>query len=169
MPALEQSLAAVGLRPAVAEDESFLLSVYASTRADELELTNWTPLQKDAFVRMQFEAQRSSYAMDHPAAKYLVIQCNGANAGRMIIDRTETEILLMDIAVLPEFRRRRIATQLMAELQQEAMQTGKSIQLYVECFNPALQWYERLGFRTRSQGPIYLEMAWQAESRESVA
>jgi hypothetical protein len=31
----------------------------------------------------------------------------------------------------------------------------------VERFNPALQWYERLGFKVISGGQIYLEMVWQ--------
>jgi ribosomal protein S18 acetylase RimI-like enzyme len=32
----------------------------------------------------------------------------------------------------------------------------------VERFNPALRWYERLGFREVNSGPIYLELIYHS-------
>src|SRR5437588_12635383 len=59
----------VSFRPAVKEDEAFLLDVYGSTRLDELALTNWDQTQKDAFVRMQFTAQQRHYSQQSPTAE----------------------------------------------------------------------------------------------------
>jgi ribosomal protein S18 acetylase RimI-like enzyme len=67
----------------------------------------------------------------------------------------------VDIALLPEFRRWGIGSWLMQAIIQEASQGGKTVRLHVERFNPALQWYERLGFSVVSSGPIYLEMVWR--------
>ena len=45
------------LRLATSEDESFLLSVYAGTRTEEMALAAWNAAQQDAFLRMQFNAR----------------------------------------------------------------------------------------------------------------
>ena len=50
------------LQPLRAEDEPFLFELYASTRGDEMALVGWDKPQQEAFLRMQFKAQRSSYA-----------------------------------------------------------------------------------------------------------
>jgi ribosomal protein S18 acetylase RimI-like enzyme len=161
MSASTANLAGVSLRRALPEDESFLFGVYAGTRAEELGLTDWTPAQKDIFLRMQFDAQRRSYAMQYPHAEYWVIQRDGADVGRMITDRSGEQIALMDIAVLPEFRNRKVASLLMADLLAEASRIAKSVLLHVERFNPALQWYQRLGFRVVVESEIYFEMLWE--------
>jgi ribosomal protein S18 acetylase RimI-like enzyme len=168
MCALHSNSAGVNLRHAAPQDEAFLRTVYASTRTEELALTDWSDRQKDAFVRMQFEAQRRSYAADSPNAEYWVIQCDGVDVGRLITNRTDTQISLMDVAVLPEFRNRRIGSRIMAELLEEASQTGKTVRLYVERFNPALQWYQRLGFRTVSENGVYYQMIWSAGEHQTL-
>ncbi len=48
----------ISLRPASPEDEHFLLKLYASTRQEEMALLNWPEGQKEAFLRMQFNAVR---------------------------------------------------------------------------------------------------------------
>lgn len=143
-------------------DEPFLYQTFASTRVDEIALTGWNAEQQEAFLRMQYDAQRRSYRMQLPDAEYSVVRCNGSAAGRLIIDRTAQEIHVVDIALLPEFRKRGIGSSLMTAIMKEAAQNGKTVRLHVERFNPALRWYERLGFGVVNSGPIYLEMVWRA-------
>jgi ribosomal protein S18 acetylase RimI-like enzyme len=156
------SVRTITLDPVLASDEPFLYQTFASTRADEMSLTGWNAEQKETFLRMQYEAQRRSYQMQIPEAKYWVIHCDGSAVGRLIIDRTAEEIHVVDIALLPEFRKRGIGSALMEAIMKEASQAGKTVRLHVERFNPALRWYERLGFGVVSSGPIYLEMVWRA-------
>jgi len=153
---------AITIDPVLACDEPFLYRTFASTRAEEMALTGWNAEQQETFLRMQYEAQRRSYLMQLPEAKYWVIRCNGSAVGRLIIDGTAEEIHVVDIALLPEFRRRGIGSALMEAIIKEASQAGKTVRLHVERFNPALRWYERLGFGVVSSGPIYLEMVWRA-------
>ena len=159
----------VTLLPAKPDDESFLFAVYASTRAEEVALTGWSPSQQEQFLRMQFEAQTRSYRMQFPQAKHWVIRHGEVAAGRMIVDRTvdrtQDEILLIDIALLPEHRNKGIGSVLMGKLIEEARQTCKAIRIHVERFNPALAWYQRLGFTTVNESEIYLEMVWQSSPR----
>jgi ribosomal protein S18 acetylase RimI-like enzyme len=151
----------VCLRCAVPEDEGFLFDVFASTREKELALTGWSSPQKSAFLRMQFSAQRQSYAMTYPNAEHSVIERDGRDVGRMIVLRSDTQITLIDIALLPEHRNRGIGSSLVQALMKEAAQGGQSILLHVERLNPALRWYRRLGFTVASEGAIYIEMIWR--------
>jgi ribosomal protein S18 acetylase RimI-like enzyme len=151
----------VTLDPATSSDQEFFYRTFASTRAAEVALTGWSAEQQEAFLRMQFEAQRRGYLMQTPDAQYWIIRRNGASVGRLIVDRTNEDIHLLDIGLLPEFRGHGIGSTLMASLIQEAMRERKPVRLFVERFNPALQWYERLGFKVISGGQIYLEMVWQ--------
>ena len=150
----------VALTPVDDTHDDFLYRTYASTRTEEMALTGWGPEQQHAFLRMQFEAQKRSYAAQFPDAKYWVIELDGAPVGRLIVDRSAADILLMDIALLPEFRGKGIGSHLMDQLTDEARQTGKAIRLHVERFSPVLRWYERRGFRTVAESAIYLEMLW---------
>jgi ribosomal protein S18 acetylase RimI-like enzyme len=158
----ELSVAGIKLDRVLPSDEPFLYETFASTRADEVALTGWSAGQQEAFLRMQYEAQRSSYRMQIPHAEYWVIRSGETAVGRLIIDWTPEEIHIADIALLPEFRRRGLGSALMQAIMREAARTAKAVGLYVERFNPALHWYERLGFIVVGSGPVYLEMLWRA-------
>lgn len=152
----------ITLHPASPADESFLCAVYASTRTQELESTDWTPELKKQFCRMQFQAQDAHYRQHYPSALFMVIQAGDVPAGRLYVDRWTQEIRIMDITLLPEHRSQGIGTQLLRELQNEAAAAGKPLSIHVETFNPALHLYERLGFKVIEDKGLHLLMAWQA-------
>jgi len=152
------------LQPVRTEDEPFLFELYASTRSDEIALVGWDKPQQEAFLRMQFKAQRSSYAMQFPNADYRIIVHDGRAAGRLIVDRSGDDILLIDVALLPEFRNAGIGSALMRQVMAEAARTRKALKLHVEKMNRARHLYDRLGFSTISDNGIYLEMIWKAEN-----
>lgn len=154
---MEQS---VTLRAARPEDQGFLLEVYASTRAEELALTSWTPQQKEDFVGMQFIAQKQYYEANYPGAEFLVILLRGQPAGRLYIHRSEEEIRIMDIALLPVFRRQGIGTWLLKKMQAEAGAAGKKLGIHVEIFNPAMRLYENLGFAKAEDRGVYSYLVW---------
>lgn len=154
----------ITLRPSRQEDESLLFKVYASTRADEMALVDWTPGQKDAFLHMQFDAQRQYYLEQYQTAEYSIIQCDGIDIGRLIVDRQADGFLLMDIALLPEYRNGGIGKALITDLMAQAAEAGKPLRLHVEIFNPAVHLYERLGFKKIQMAGIYYEMEWQQEA-----
>jgi ribosomal protein S18 acetylase RimI-like enzyme len=163
---LDISGSAMNLQTACAADESFMYATYASTRTEELAVTGWNEEQKENFLRLQFEAQRRSYLVQVPDAEYFVVRCGQVAVGRLIVERTPAEIHIVDIALLPQFRQRGIGSILMRAILNEAKKAGKSVRLFVEQFNPALPWYQQLGFSVVSKGPIYLEMIWCTVSPE---
>jgi ribosomal protein S18 acetylase RimI-like enzyme len=152
----------ISLRDVTAEDAEFLGRVYASTREQELVVTNWSDEQKTQFCRMQFNAQTTDYRANYPHARHSVIERNGAGAGRLYVERAEREIRIIDIALLPEARGAGIGTRLLRELMEEAGAAGKPLTIHVEKFNPALRLYLRLGFRAIEDKGVYLLMEWRA-------
>ncbi|MBI1840906.1 MAG: GNAT family N-acetyltransferase [Verrucomicrobia bacterium] len=151
------SEAAFSLRPAQDADAEALFRVYASTRTEELAKVPWDDGRKDAFLRMQFEAQTRCYRSDYPGAVFDVILVRGAIAGRLSVHRRAQEIRVMDIALLPEHRRRGIGGRILRGILQEAERDAKHVTIHVESFNPAQHLYERLGFqRVGSNGAHHL-------------
>ncbi len=158
----------VTLRPATLDDQTFLLEVYASTRNDELNVVDWDDNQKQAFISMQFNTQRQLYGLRYPQADSSIILLDDQPIGRMLVDRTEDEILLVDIAVLPAYRNAGIGTSLIRKLKGEAAAAEKPVRLHVFQSSPAVRLYERLGFSTVSSDSAYLEMAWVPDDRNQV-
>ena len=134
------------------------MEVYASTRLEELEAFGWDENQKQAFIKMQFLARERS----QPRVDNKIILLNGRPVGRMLVDRTETPMVLRDIALLTEYRNAGIGSRLIQELMTEAASAGKPIRLHVVASSPAVRLYERLGFRSTGDdaGAAYLEMKW---------
>jgi GNAT superfamily N-acetyltransferase len=150
------------LRPITREDESFLFSLYASTRVAELAQTNWGDEQKTIFCRMQFRAQTADYERNYPDASFQIIERDGIAAGRLLVMRSEEGVHVIDISLLPEHRGAGIGTKLLKDLQKEARVAGKKLSIYVERFNPARRLYDRLGFQPVEEKGVYLLMRWSA-------
>jgi ribosomal protein S18 acetylase RimI-like enzyme len=147
------------LRHLCEADEAFSYKVYASTRTSEMDLINWTEEQKSAFLRMQFNAQRQHYHLHYPQAFWQVIEVAGQPAGRLVRDDSNAQAcLLMDIALLPEYRGRGIGTEILLSLLAAAERAHKALSLHVEPNNPALRLYQRLGFEICAQRGFYFEM-----------
>ena len=150
----------ITLRPVQPEGDAFLRAVYASTRAAEMALVDWSTAEKAAFLQMQYDAQRHHYLTYYPNTTYQVIQRDALDIGRLIVQRPDASVLLMDMALLPEQRNQGIGTYLVQALQTEAAAASKPLRLSVEIFNPALRLYHRLGFTPVEQTGIHLRMEW---------
>lgn len=151
---------AVTLRPATPEDEAFLYRVYAGTRQEELARTGWDETQKEAFLRMQFEAQSRHYREHYAGAEFSVVLADGRPAGRLYVARWPEETRIVDIALLAEHRGRGIGTRLLNDLVSESEASGKPLSIHVERFNPALRLYGRLGFEVVEDRGVYL-LLWR--------
>jgi ribosomal protein S18 acetylase RimI-like enzyme len=157
----KEAFRAVRLRPATSEDETFLRQLFATTRADELAAMTWDENQKEAFIAMQFNAQKQQYAMSYPQAEHSIILLNDISIGRQMIDRGESEFILVDIALLPDHRNAGIGTHLIEGLLAEAASAGKPVTLNVWHSNPAKKLYQRMGFSAlNDDGSVYCEMRW---------
>lgn len=155
----------ITLRPAGDADTDILLSVYASTRADELSLVPWNAEQKAAFVRMQFVAQKQHYAATYPEASHDMICVNEAASpvGRLYLDRGAEAFHILDITVLPQHRNAGTGSFLLRRVIAEAGRCGKPVTIYVESFSPALRLFERLGFQKDHEKGLHFLMKWSPD------
>jgi ribosomal protein S18 acetylase RimI-like enzyme len=154
----------IAFRPITSEDTEFLYTVYAKTRTEELAVVNWTEPQKEAFLRSQFNAQHQDYQGNYRGGDFLVVLQNGRPIGRLYLARLEREILIIDIALLPEYRNAGIGSAILKDILAEGARGGKRVSIHVEMFNPALALYERLGFRKLREHGVYYFMEWSPES-----
>ena len=161
-------VAVVTLRPVGPGDEDFLFRVYASTRVEELAPLPWTAEQKEAFLRQQFQAQSIDWGKNYGGAEFSIVEVDGVPAGRFYVDRDHDEIRLVDIALLPQFRRAGIGTGLIRELLAKAQAQGVPVTIHVEVFNPARALYERLGFENVEDRGVYLFMRWRPSANRGV-
>ncbi len=154
------------MRPISDADLPFLAKLYASTRQEELAVTDWSQHQIDAFLASQFEAQHKHY-MEHYASSsfdLLLDRESEAPIGRLYLDRRQQEFRIVDIALLPEWRSRGIGGAILRRLLEEAGNCNKAVSIHVEFNNPAMSLYLRLGFRHISTNGVYHLMEWKAIS-----
>lgn len=138
-----------------------LLRIYRSTREEELAMVlDWTEEMKAAFVRQQFEAQHAWYRDHYEGAQFDVILVDGAPAGRLYVHRRVAEIRLVDITLLPDFRKGGLGTSILHDLLAEGREVGKPVTIHVEVYNPAMRLYERLGFVPVEERGPYRLMKW---------
>jgi len=152
----------VELRPVTPSDDPFLLTVYESTRADELAQAEWGEGQKEMFLRWQFDLQRREYNTRFPDAAYHVIVVDQQPAGRIWVGSDSKQIRLLDIAILPEFQNRGVGTGLLQRLISHAANQGKVLRHMVLVLNNnAERFYERLGFKQIEEFGAYKHMEWR--------
>ena len=144
-------------------DFAFTLSLYASTRTEELAPTGWPEEIKQAFLAQQHEAQHSHYQAYYPGAEWLIVERDGAAIGRIYVHESEQEIRLIDIALLPEHRRAGFGGAMIGDLIAWAEELGKPISLHVEPNNPIRPFYLRLGFVSKGLAGAYEAMLWRPE------
>lgn len=95
---------------------------------------------------MQSTAQLAEYKTKFPGARFQIIVYNKKKAGRFYVWENETEIRLIDITLLPQFRRKGIGKNLFQQLIERSNKFQKKISLHADPSNPVLKLYERLGF-----------------------
>ncbi len=147
---------AVERRAAADADEPFLRELYASTRP---EVADWPDEPRGAFLAHQFDAQRSGWGEMFPGADHHVIVLDDRPIGRIWVYWTAADCLIVDLALLPEFRRRGIGTQVVEELLAEVDRAGLSTRAHVERMNTgSMAFWLRLGFRETASDALFIEI-----------
>jgi ribosomal protein S18 acetylase RimI-like enzyme len=156
------------LRQARITDEEFLLMLYAQQRAAELEIFGMDAHQREIFMQMQFRARQLSYATHHPTAsgQIVVLEC-GTPIGRFLVERTEDEICLIDIALINEYQGRGIGTKLVRTLQLECEARDGRLELHVLKGSTAERLYRRLGFVATAEDPFRIQMVWTGRLQQT--
>ncbi|HEX8274386.1 MAG TPA: N-acetyltransferase [Longimicrobiaceae bacterium] len=148
----------VKLRPVRDDDLEFLFRVYAGTREEELAPVPWSAEQKEAFLRMQFDAQHAYYQEHYAGTDFAVVLADGEPVGRLYLARWTREHRIVDIAILPAHRNRGLGSELLRRILEEADGARKPVSIHVEMHNPVRRLYDRLGFVPVEERGMYLLM-----------
>jgi ribosomal protein S18 acetylase RimI-like enzyme len=111
---------------------------------------------------MQFSAQHRYYRENYASTRFDVVLVDGQPAGRLYVARWPDELRIVDVALLPEVRRRGVGTALLRGLLDEGAERALPVRIHVERQNPALALYERLGFRLLEDRGVYLFLEWRS-------
>jgi predicted GNAT family acetyltransferase len=157
------------LRKATEDDRQFLITLYGTGRASEMAIWGWSEEQQKQFIAMQYLARRCHYDAVYPERDDSIILAQGLASGVISVARGKTGINLVDIAILPEFQGKGLASTLVQALQQEALENGKSLHLHVVSENsPAVRLYQRLGFACIGDDGVYQHLEWRPAGAENV-
>lgn len=141
------------LHHATPDDAPFERAIYDSTRAAELDAWGWPEAQREAFLEVQFRAQRAFFS----GRSVRIAEVGGEPAARVVTEQAGAGLRLIDIAVLPVFRGRGLGTALVRALQAEA----SPIVLEARRDRPAVcAWYRGLGFRVVGRGALHERLSW---------
>jgi GNAT superfamily N-acetyltransferase len=154
----------VSYRPSTDGDLSFLATVYASTRLEEVASTGWPEEMQLQFLAHQADAQHRHYRRSYPNAEWLVIERAGEPIGRLFIEEWSDQIRLIDISLMPQGRGGGVGGAILADLQEMAVAAGKALTIHVERNNPAMRLYLRLGFAKIDEHGVYDLMEWRGAS-----
>lgn len=142
-------------RPVDDQDLPFLARLYASTRQEEVARTGWPPELQQAFLQQQHEAQHAHYKVAFANAEWSIVERAGQAIGRLYWYEGETDLHIVDITLLPEFRGGGVGGAILTDVLAHADRRGKGVTIHVEKNNPARTLYDRLGFEVIEDRGLY--------------
>ncbi len=164
-----ETLADVRLRQATEADGSFLFSLFLRERAHEFSGVPWSAEQTRHLIRMQFDAQQRHYRSRFPDAAHELVLVNGEAAGRLSLDRQADQFLVVDFALMPEFRHLGIGSRIISSVQADAAAHGKPVTGHVRRDNPAVRFWQKLGFTLLDEDGLYFNMEWRSVAAKQSA
>jgi len=154
-------MSTLALRPALPQDEIFLYELYAAIRGPLFAMAPITAAQREHLLRMQFQAQISSYTQQFPNSCYHVVLLDSKPVGRLWVAPGDHAFLLVDIGIHPSVQSKGLGTVLVQRLQQEAQTIKLPIKSVVDRFNPgSLKFHQRLGFQVVREDQLQFYMEW---------
>jgi ribosomal protein S18 acetylase RimI-like enzyme len=127
------------IRPARADDRSFLVALHEVTMRSYVDATwGWDDEEQRAFFDAHFDPRRCQ-----------ILQVDGVDVGVLAVEELVDEICLAEIQLLPAWQGKGIGSAVVRSLAERGAADGKPVTLRVLHANPrAAAFYTRLGFRS---------------------
>ena len=155
-------MSTLAVRPALAQDEIFLYELFVAIRGPMFEHAPIPAAQKQDLLRMQFQAQISSYTQQFPNSCYHVVLLDSKPVGRLWVAPSQDGFILVDIGIHPSLQSKGLGTVLVQRLQQEAQRLKLPIRSTVDRMNPgSLRFHQRLGFSIAREDALNYYMEWR--------
>lgn len=152
----------VWLRAETPADAAFLFGLHETVKGAELALMPVPEPMRRQLLEMQFRAMTAGYRTGFPAARFEIVTLGDAPIGRLITDTSEGWFHIVHIALLPEWRNRRIGADLMAAVLDRPRRLGMRCEATVALDNVAsLRLWFRLGFAERERNDTDFKLEWR--------
>jgi len=152
--------AAYSLRFVHKEDDTFLFALFCSTRS-EFSLLPLPPQQLELLLRQQYRSQQLGYAAQYPDAITLVIEYQSVSIGKIVLNKSDTSVHIVDFAIVPQARGCGYGSVILQSVKAYAHADGKKVSLGVDRQNVrARQLYLRLGFLPYEVSETHEWMLW---------
>lgn len=150
----------LGLRMATPNDKAFIQALFHSTRE-----AFYIAEQEDEYVRsvieQQLELQTEGYGQQTPDAITFVIDKQGTNIGRLVLDFGKNTAHIVDVAFIQEARGKGYGKAVIQAVQYIAQKQSLPVSLAVEVQNiQARQLYLSLGFKVQEATQTHEFMMW---------
>lgn len=139
----------VTLRPTTEADAAFAYHVRATTMRDYV-MATWGTWDE--------AAARGQILEDIRRSRSMIVEIDGQPIGLMRVDEFSTHLHLDQLFILPEHQRQGVGRRLVTELLGRADPMRLPLRLWVLRVNPAVSFYERLGFKIIEQTPASLHL-----------
>ena len=148
----------IQLREARPADVDFARALYFETMRGMIEpLLGWDQRRQEASFAGWFDLRQAS-----------IIMADGRDVGWMQTRAGEGEVFLGSLYVIPEMQRRGIGTHVLRGLIAQSKRSSTPLTLAVMKDNPAIQLYERLGFRLTREDQYKFYMRVDPRGPESL-
>jgi len=158
---LIEQVTGISQRPQQGEDGAFVLELYLSTRWHEFAQIGWPEDAIRGLLVSQSQIQTLQYQSNYPGLERWIILFESDPVGRLYLWQDATELRIVDISLLPQWRNRGIGSVLLDQTFERAQTFGMTLCLHVEQSNPALHLYRRMGFKFVEEKGIY----WRLERK----
>lgn len=156
-----RTFATIELRPAMADDQPFLQRLYASARPPQYKLHGCDPITESMMLALQCKAQQSDFRLQYPDAEITLIAERDLPIGRLYVHFSVTEVRLVDLSLLPEYRGRGIGKGLLRGLQAHGARLQLPVRLQVLLGNPAQRLCQRCDFVFTGIDGSYAALEWR--------
>jgi len=155
-------MSTLAVRPALPQDEIFLYELYVAIRGPEFARAPITAAQREQLLRMQFQAQISSYTQQFPNSCYHVVLLDSKPVGRLWFAPGVGGFILVDIGIHPNVQSKGLGTVLVQRLQAEAQKVKLPIRSTIDRMNTgSLRFHKKLGFQVVREDVLQYYMEWR--------
>ena len=155
-------MSTLAVRPALPQDEIFLYELNVAIRGPQFAQVPLTAAQREQLLRMQFQAQLSSYTQQFPNSCYHLVVLDSKPVGRLWFAPVDSGFQLVDIGIHPDFQNKGLGAVVVQRLQHEAQKARLPIRSTVDRFNPgSLRFHQRLGFTIVGEDVLQFYMEWR--------
>jgi RimJ/RimL family protein N-acetyltransferase len=153
----------VVLRPERPDDEALLFRLFRSWALADLAAMPVDDATKEQLVRFQFGGQMATYRANFPAARFDIVERDGAPVGRLIVapGSAAEPGCIVDFVLLPERRNARLGRAILAAVLEEFAPLGRKVRAKVLHHNePSRRMCKAVGFVEIGRELPFIQLEW---------